>query len=276
MGTAVDSLKVGDEVFTRVPNHLNGTVAEYCLSTVAATAKKPEFMSFVDAASIPLVGLTVLQVLRRAEAELGGLKGKTAYVPGGLSGTGNVAIQLLLNVFGAGKVITTLSTGKMERAKELFKGGEGEVVYIDYTKENVSKAIGAGTVDFMFDTMAGAIESLPLIRKGGVIISISKLPSGDELKRKFKSPPLFMVVLLNLIDQVNKWRAGRYGVNYSYLWMAPDAKGLDELGRLIGEGKLKPLVGRTAKLEDEKAVKSGYDEVHSGKGGVGKFVVEVI
>jgi NADPH:quinone reductase-like Zn-dependent oxidoreductase len=149
-------------------------------------------------------------------------------------------------------------------------------VYIDYTKENVSKAIGAGTVDFMFDTMAGAIESLPLIRKGGVIISISKLPSGDELKRKFKSPPLFMVVLLNLIDQVNKWRAGRYGVNYSYLWMAPDAKGLDELGRLIGEGKLKPLVGRTAKLEDEKAVKSGYDEVHSGKGGVGKFVVEVI
>ncbi|ELR06338.1 hypothetical protein VC83_03238 [Pseudogymnoascus destructans] len=114
-------------------------------------------MSFVDATSIPLVGLTVLQVLRRAEAELGGLKGKTAYVPGGLSGTGNVAIQLLLNVFGVKEVITTLSTGKMERAKELFKGGWGEVVYLDYTKENVSSAIGAGTVDFMLDTMAAAI-----------------------------------------------------------------------------------------------------------------------
>ncbi|KFY85413.1 hypothetical protein V500_08437 [Pseudogymnoascus sp. VKM F-4518 (FW-2643)] len=270
VGSAVDSLKVGDQVFTRVPSHHVGTVAEYCLSTVSATALKPESMSFVDAASIPLVGLTVLQVLRRAEAALGGLKGKTVYVPGGLSGTGNVAVQLLKNEFGAKKVITTLSTGKIEKAKELFKGGEGEVVYIDYTKEDVNSAIGAGTVDFMFDTMDGTIESLPLIRSGGVIVSISKLPSGDELKKKFASPSWFLVVLLNLIDRVNTWRAGRYGVNYSYLWMSPDAKGLDDLGRWVGENKLKPLVGRTAKLEDLEAVKSGYEEVHKGKGGVGK------
>ncbi|KFZ01683.1 hypothetical protein V501_09862, partial [Pseudogymnoascus sp. VKM F-4519 (FW-2642)] len=274
VGSAVNNLKVGDQVFTRVPIHDAGTMAQYCLSTASATALKPEFMSFADAASIPLVGLTVLQVIRRAEAQLGGLTGKTAYVPGGLSGVGSVAVQLLKNVFGVKKVITTLSTGKMERAKDLFKGGEGEVVYIDYTKENVSSAIGAGNVDFMFDTMNGAIESLPLIRKGGVIVSISKTPSGDELKKKFGSPPWFMVVVLNLMDQVNKWRAGRYGVNYSYLWMEADAKGLDDLGRWVGEGKLKTLVGRTAKLEDEAAVKSGYEEVYGAKGGVGKFVVE--
>lgn len=276
MGSAVDSLKVGDQVFTRVPGHDSGTIAEYCLSTVSATALKPESLSFVDAASIPLVGLTVLQVIRRAEAEIGGLKGKTAYVPAGLSGTGNVAVQLLKNVFGVKKVITTLSTGKIERAKELFKEGEGEVVYIDYTKENVSSAIGAGTVDFMFDTMAGAIDSLPLIRKGGSIVSISKTPSGEELKKKFASAPWIPVVVLNLVDQVNKWRASRYGVNYSYLWMNSDAKGLDELGQWVVEGKLQPLVGRTAKLEDLEAVKSGYNEVYQAKGGVGKFVVEIV
>lgn len=276
MGSAADSLKVGDQVFTRVPNHLSGTMAEYCLSTASATALKPDSMSFVDAASIPLVGLTVLQVIRRAEAELGGLKGKTVYVPGGLSGTGNVAVQLLKNVFGVKKVITTLSTGKMERAKELFKGGEGEVVYLDYTKENVNAAIGTGNVDFMFDTMAGAIDSLPLIRSGGVIVTISKTPSGDELKRKFASSPWLFVTLLNLVDRVNKWRASRYGVSYSYLWMDPDAKGLNDLGRWVGEGKFKPLVGRTAKLEDLEAVKSGYEEVYKAKGGVGKFVVKII
>ncbi|KAL5352258.1 hypothetical protein ACLOAV_002205 [Pseudogymnoascus australis] len=276
VGSAVDSLKVGDQVFTRVPGHDSGTIAEYCLSTVSATALKPKSLSFVDAASIPLVGLTVLQVIRRAEAEIGGLKGKTAYVPAGLSGTGNVAVQLLKNVFGVKEVITTLSTGKIERAKELFKEGEGEVVYIDYTKENVSSAIGAGTVDFMFDTMAGAIDSLPLIRKGGSIVSISKTPSGEELKKKFASAPWVPVVVLNLADQVNKWRASRYGVNYSYLWMNPDAKGLDELGRWVVEGKLQPLVGRTAKLEDLEAVKSGYNEVYQAKGGVGKFVVEIV
>ncbi|KFY25956.1 hypothetical protein V491_01533 [Pseudogymnoascus sp. VKM F-3775] len=276
VGSAADSLKVGDQVFTRVPNHLSGTMAEYCLSTASSTALKPDSMSFVDAASIPLVGLTVLQVIRRAEAELGGLKGKTVYVPGGLSGTGNVAVQLLKNVFGVKKVITTLSTGKMERAKELFKGGEGEVVYLDYTKENVNAAIGTGNVDFMFDTMAGAIDSLPLIRSGGVIVTISKTPSGDELKRKFASSPWLFVTLLNLVDRVNKWRASRYGVSYSYLWMDPDAKGLNDLGRWVGEGKFKPLVGRTAKLEDLEAVKSGYEEVYKAKGGVGKSYTSFI
>ncbi|KFY40030.1 hypothetical protein V494_03696 [Pseudogymnoascus sp. VKM F-4513 (FW-928)] len=270
VGTGVRGLKVGDQVSTRLPSHFSGTMAEYCLTTESATALKPESMSFVDAASIPLTGLTVLQVLRRAEAALGGFNGKTAYVPGGLSGTGNIAIQLLKNVFGAKKVITTLSTGKIEKAKELFNGGETEVVYIDYTKENPNSAIEAGTVDFMFDTMAAAIDSLPLIRKGGVIVSISKTPSGDELKKKFASPPWFMVTLLNLIDQVNKWRAGRYGVNYSYLFMSPDAKGLAELGRWAVEGKLKTLVGRVAKFEDSEAVIAGYEEVYKGKGGVGK------
>ena len=128
----------------------------------------------------------------------------------------------------------------------------------------------------MFDTMAGAIDSLPVIRSGGVIVSISKTPSGDELKKKFSAPPWFLVALLNLMDQVNKWRASRYGVNYSYLWMNPDGKGLDDLGRWEGEGKFKPLVGRTAKLGDVEAVKRGYEEVYSAKGGVGKFVVEII
>jgi NADPH:quinone reductase-like Zn-dependent oxidoreductase len=276
VGSAPGSLKVGDQVFTRVPNHLCGTMAQYCLSTVSATALKPESMSFVDAASIPLASLTALQAIRRAEEQLGGLKGKTAYVPGGLSGTGNVAVQLLKNVFGAKKVITTLSTGKIERAKELFKGGEGEVVYIDYTKENVNSAIGAKTVDFMFDTMAGAIDSLPVMRNGGSTISISKTPSGDELKRKVGSPPWAIVAVLNLLDQLQKWRAGRYGVNYNYFWMSPDAKGLEDLGRWVGEGNFKPLVGRTAKLEDEEAVKTGYEEIYKAKGGVGKFVVEII
>ncbi|KFZ20004.1 hypothetical protein V502_03400, partial [Pseudogymnoascus sp. VKM F-4520 (FW-2644)] len=76
VGSGFHDLKVGDEVFTRVPNHLRGTIAEYCISSASATARKPAFMTFVDTASIPLVGLAVLQVMRRADADLdGGLKG---------------------------------------------------------------------------------------------------------------------------------------------------------------------------------------------------------
>ncbi|OBT74697.1 hypothetical protein VF21_07019 [Pseudogymnoascus sp. 05NY08] len=201
VGSGVHDLKVGDEVFTREPNHLRGTIAEYCISSASATARKLASMTFVDAASIPLVDLSMLQAMRPADADLdGGLKGKTAFVPGGLSGTGSLAVQLLRDVFGVKKVITTLSPGKMKRAKELWKDGDGEVVYLDYTKGDVNSAIGPRTVDFMLDTMASAMESLPLIRHGGVIVTISKTPSGDELKRRFESAPWIMVALLNLED----------------------------------------------------------------------------
>ena len=54
-------------------------------------AKKPSNISFAEAASIPLVGLTALQVLRA-----GGVKeGSKVFIPGGAGGIGSIAIQIV-------------------------------------------------------------------------------------------------------------------------------------------------------------------------------------
>lgn len=95
-------------------------------------------MSFEDAASIPLAAMTALQALRKYD---GDLTGKTVLIPAGrmalppncnafsndiqVSGTGLFACQLAKNVFHAGKVITTVSTSKIPKVKELL--GEGTV-----------------------------------------------------------------------------------------------------------------------------------------------------
>jgi NADPH:quinone reductase-like Zn-dependent oxidoreductase len=274
-GTSVTSLKVGDEVYSRIPSDYKGSAAEYTLSQEYAVAKKPAQLSFTEAAGLPLVGLTALQAMRSADSLLeGGLEGKTVFVPAGLSGTGSVAVQLAKNVFGAAKVITTLSTGKIAKAKEIF-GDDGTLQIVDYTKEDVVKAVGKGQVDYMFDTMGHTLKVLPILKSGGVIVSIGTMPSGDQAAKGMPDMPYFFRVMLNLVDWYYRWQAGRSGVKYSYIFMSPDAKGLNDFATWVQEGKIKPVVGRTAKFSDIDAVRKGCQEVYDGKGGIGKFVIEM-
>ena len=275
IGASVTTLKVGDDVYSRVPSDCKGSAAEYALSQEYAVAQKPAQLSFTQAASMPLVGLTALQAMQTADAQLeGGLKGKTVFVPAGLSGTGSIAVQLARNVFGAGKVITTLSTGKVAKAKEVFDD-DGTLQVIDYTKEDVVMAVGKGQVDYMFDTMGHTLKFLPILKPGGVIVSISTLPSGDQMAKGMPDMPYFFRVMLNLVDWYYRWQAGRSGVKYSYIFMSPDAKGLGDFATWVQQGKIKPVVGRTAKFSDIDAVRKGCQEVYDGKGGIGKFVIEM-
>ncbi|KAH6700657.1 chaperonin 10-like protein [Leptodontidium sp. MPI-SDFR-AT-0119] len=268
IGSAVTSLKVRDAVLTRVPDRYRGTFAKYCISTSSATALKPASVSFSDAATIPLAGLTTLQSIWRAESEIaGGLTGKIVLVPGGLSGVGSFAVQLLRNEFSVSKVITTLSPGKITIVKNLWAKGGSEIVYLDYTKKGVNAAIREEGVDFMFDTRVNAMASLRLIRSNGVIVTVSKLPAGDVIKLRLHSSPWILVVALNLINYVK----------YNYLWMKPDREGLEELASWVDGGKkVKLVVRRKSRLEDLEAVIDGCEEVFKGNSGLGKFVIEII
>jgi NADPH:quinone reductase-like Zn-dependent oxidoreductase len=277
VGSGVKNLKPGDEVYSRVPDNYRGVVSEYALSTVGTTSLKPKSLSFNEAAAVPLAAGTALQCLERGDSKLeGGLKGKTVLIVGGLSGTGSFGVQLAKNVFGAATVITTLSTVKVAKAKELW--GEEGITYVDYTKEDVVKKIGHGTVDFFFDTQGLAFTYLPVVKKGGVVVSISMMPSGDELKENMV--PELGGLLRMALNGMAWWphrKMKSAGVDYSYLFMHPGAEMLDRLSGWIDEGKVKPVVGRQAKLFDEfDEVKAGCQQILDAKGGTGKFVVQVV
>lgn len=127
------------------------------------------------------------------------------------------------------------------------------------------------------------MEYLSLMRPDtGYLISVSTLPSGDQLQASslMQLPhqpalPFPMKLALNLMDCVRKFRARRYGVTYSYMFLQSSSKDLDELRDLVESGKLRTVVGTVASLKDIKAVQEACQVVYSGRGGLGKVVIKV-
>ncbi|CAI7592493.1 unnamed protein product [Penicillium pancosmium] len=298
-GSEVTRFKTGDEVFVRLPECHRGSWSEIARSTEEFVALKPVGLSMVDAASIPLAAMTALQSLRGFE---GDLEGKTVFIPAGLGGTGLFACQLAKNIFKAGKVITTVSTAKVPKVKELL--GEGVVdensiptpgglpkkltssplAVIDYRKSDPKEVIPKQSVDFIFDTTGSAMEYLSLMRPKGAIITVSILTSGDVLQNSSvmrRSPdkadkatvPFPIRIALNVMDRIRVMRASRYGVKYASIFLEPNASDLDSIRGWVEEGKLKTVVGTRADAKDINAVREACQVVFDGRGGVGKSVI---
>ncbi|KAL5337467.1 chaperonin 10-like protein [Aspergillus crustosus] len=276
----VTRVNIGDEVYARLPEISRGSCSEFVKCTEKSIGLKPNSLSFVDAASIPLAAVTALQALRRYG---GDLTGKTVLVPAGLGGTGLFACQLAKHVFHAGKVITTVSTSKIPKVKELL-GDDTVDEIIDYTKQDPKDVIPPGTIDFLFDTTGSAMPYLSLMRpKTGCIISVSVVPSGDQLQGSstMQLPhkpvvPLPIKLVLNAMDNIRKLRAWRYGISYSYMFLESNGEDLDMLRGFIEGGKVRTVVGTVANLRDINAVREACQVVYSGKGALGKVVIKVV
>ncbi|TWU74637.1 hypothetical protein ED733_002729 [Metarhizium rileyi] len=279
VGGTVTRVKPGDEVYTRLPESHRGSWSQFAKCPESDVALKPASLSFEAAASLPLAAMTALQALQKYN---GSLAGKTVFVPAGLSGTGSYACQLAKNVFGAGKVITTVSTSKVPKVPELL--GEGVVdEIIDYTQTNAATSIPPKSVDFMFDTTGQAMEFLSrMVPKTGLVISVSTTPSGKQMQnaKVMKSPgagniPWVASALLNMMDSVRKWRAKRWGVGYEYMFLESKGTDLDALRGHVDAGRLKPVVGLSVKFEDIEGVKKAAMTSYQGKGAIGKTVIRM-
>jgi NADPH:quinone reductase-like Zn-dependent oxidoreductase len=242
-------LQPGTEVYSRVPEDHRGTASEYVVSTASTTTTKPTSIPHVQAASIPLAALTALQALQRAEAYLpGGLKGKTVLVPASLSGTGSIAVQLAKNVFHAGRVITTLSPSKISKAAGLL----GEKVLdqtVDYRTQDLDNVVPPGLVDFIFETVDMAMANLPLMKKGGMIVTVTGPPFGESNKVMKEMQDIGwvgrgIVAALHGAGSWNAYKARRYGVEYQHLFITPSATELDLLREWI-DGGAGPACSRT-------------------------------
>ncbi|PHH91698.1 hypothetical protein CDD83_10615 [Cordyceps sp. RAO-2017] len=280
IGDAVKGLKVGDQVYTRLPEVDRGAWSEYAKCAERYVSLKPKNISFGDAASLPLAGVTALQVLRKYR---GSLEGKTVFIPAGLSGTGAYACQLAKNVFRAGKVITTVSTSKVSRVPELL--GEGVVdQIIDYTKHDPSKVIPPRSVDFFFDTTGQAMQFLSLmVPSTSIVVSISTKPSATTLQassvmQRPDNPriPWFGRLFLNAGDLIRRLRAWRWGVEYMYWFLDPNKDDLNALTGYVEEGKLVPVVGTRVNMSDLDKMRAACEMVYKGKGGLGKTVFDIL
>ncbi|XP_061348585.1 2-methylene-furan-3-one reductase-like [Gastrolobium bilobum] len=167
VGSKVTKFKIGDEVYGDINelavNHPKtiGSLAEYTTAEEKVLAHKPSNLSFIEAASLPVVILTAYLGLER----VGFSAGKSILVLGGSGGVGTLVIQLAKHVFGASKVAATASTPKLELLRSL-----GADLPIDYTTDNFEEL--SEKFDVVYDTIGQSDKALKAIKEGGKVVTI--------------------------------------------------------------------------------------------------------
>ena len=90
------------------------------------------------------------------------------------------------------------------------------------------------------------------------------------------SVPLRGQIIFNIIDTYFKFRIQFLGeVQYENILQKPCKKDLQRIVTWAEEGKLRPVVRKTLKLEDIEGVRAVYARIATGKGEIGKVVVEI-
>ncbi len=126
VGRKVTQFKAGDEVFGVCP----GAFAEYASASEAKLAMKPAIVTFEQAASVPVAGLTTLQGLR----DKGHIQpGQKVLINGAAGGVGTFAVQIAKS-FGA-EVTGVCSTRNVDMVRST-----GADRVMDYTREDFTKS----------------------------------------------------------------------------------------------------------------------------------------
>lgn len=173
VGKNVQSYAAGDAVFASCGFRF-GAYADYtCLPENELMSKMPSNMSFEEAATVPVGGMTALRFLRQ-----GGVKaGDRVLIYGASGSVGTFAVQIAKS-FGA-EVTAVCSTSNVDMVKKL-----GADTIIDYTREDFTKT--DARFDIVFDAVGKTSKSAckHLIKTGGKYVSVkqSPKPAADDLQ----------------------------------------------------------------------------------------------
>lgn len=259
VGSRVRQFKVGDEVYSRPPDHRIGTLAERIVVNENDVAAKPRNVTMEEAASIPLVGLTVWQAL----IERFNLKrGQKVFIQAGSGGVGTFAIQLARHV--GATVATTTSSANSDLVKRL-----GADLVIDYKKDDFEKLLQDYDVVLHSQDAATLEKSLRVLEPGGTLVSISGPP--DPAFAKELGAPWFVKVVARLLSYGVRRKAAQRELKYSFLFMRANGQQLRELTRLIEAGAIRPVIDRVFPFESTNEALA-YLETGRAKG---KVVVKV-
>jgi len=244
VGPQVNDMAEGDEVYYTPPIFRNsrGTYAEFNVVPAAVVARKPENLSWVQAAAIPLAGGTAWEAIVR---RLAIRAGETILIHGAAGGVGSFAVQFARTA--GARVLATASARNREFLKEI-----GADVAIDYAGQDVAEAVraetGAGGVDAVFDVQGDDLvaRSLPLLRPFGRIACILP-PKGD----------------LTLLYQQNLTLHG--------IFLTRERKRLQEMRPLFERSQVRPVIDEVLPLDGAADAHRRLETGH----GRGKIVLDL-
>lgn len=214
VGEDIQKFKPGDAVFGDLSESGFGTFAEYVCASEQALAKKPDNMSFEEAAAIPHAAMLAWQGL----IEMGGLRsGQKVLINGAGGGVGTIGIQMakMYDV-----EITAVDSG--EKLPLLTEMGYDTV--IDYRRQDFTA--GDEKYDLILDvkTNRPIYHYVRCLNPGGRYVTV-----GGEIKRILQ------------IAFFGWWIALTQKKQVQVLSLKPN-KDLDEIIRLYKDGIIKPHI----------------------------------
>lgn len=259
VGSKVSRFKVGDEIFARPADYRIGTFAELISINENDVALKPKNISMEQAASIPLVALTVWQAfVEKAKLK----KGQNVFIQAGSGGVGTIAIQLAKHL--GATVATTTSSGNFDLVKSL-----GADVVIDYKTQDFETILKDYDLVLNSQDEKTLEKSLRIVKSDGKVISISGPP--DVTYAKEVGMSWFMKTAISFLSRKVRKQAQQLGIDYSFLFMQANGEQLSEIGSLIEADAIRPIIDKVFPFEQTNEAMS-YVENGRAKG---KVVIKV-
>lgn len=230
VGKSVTAFEVGDDVYSRLPINQIGAFAAFVVVDASAVARMPRNLSYDEAATIALTGLTAYQGLHE---ELNVKSGKKVFIPGGSGSFGQMAVPLAKE---AGlDVIVSGNTASRDRMRAL-----GASEYVDYTKQDYVDVVS--NVDYVIDTL-GPNEfkkELGTLKRGGRLLSLRTGPNKRFAEdRRF---PFWKRKLFALAGAGYDRTAKKYDVEYRFIFVRADGKQLTKITEIVEQKQIKPVL----------------------------------
>lgn len=237
VGSAVSGFRPGQRVYARSTRQRLGAFAEIAVIDAAVAALAPTNLSAVEAASIPLVGLTTVQgLVDRAQVQAG----QSLLVQAGSGGVGSFAVQYGKHL--GLEVTATCSSANAARVRAL---GADRVICYD---QQTVKASGLH-FDTVYDTLGGAatLQAFNWLKPGGAVVSIAG-PPDRGFARQVGAGPLKQL-LFGLAGAPVRIRARLGG--YRYFRFLTESRGaqLAALADLYQRAVLRPVIDREFAFE---------------------------
>lgn len=236
VGENVHQFREGDEVYGRPDPTKDGAYAEYIVVKANQLGRKPKSIDHINAAAVPLAGLTAWQGLfDRGHLQ----KGQKVLIHAASGGVGTFAVQFAK--WKGAHVIGTTSEANISFVRQL-----GADHVIDYHHDNFEDKVR--NVDLVFDTIGGETQkrSIQVLKRGGRLITTLK--------------PEFLVEAKKKHIYLEGYTAQSY----------PEQ--LEEIAGLIDQGIIRPIVSMVLSLEDARKAQQISEEGHVR----GKIVIKVV
>lgn len=259
VGTAAQKFAVGKRVWGRMPLARIGAFAEYAAIDEGAIARVPDYLTYEEAACVPLTALTALQALELMEPRAG----ETLFISGGTGSLGAMAIPIAKS-FG----LTVFTNGSADNRNRVLALGADR--FFDYRTEDYAQALS--NVDYVLDTLGDREleREFGVLKEGGRLVSLRGMPNCEFAKRS--GMPAAKQLMFKAAGLKYDRMAAKRHQKYFFVFVHEDGAGLERVAQIFADRHIEASVDEVFSLDE---VNAALAKVAAG-GSRGKTVLRVV